>query len=224
MVICSEQVYESYHKPLSTSPWHFPGPYCNGDQKPSHGLATSCCSDNWWAPSAGSPHPVSDNTNHLVSVTKADCQWEKCLHLQAYHGSRWQPNCNLLNGSSLSQYCKQSTNLSLTILPKHQFSLREHISSLPYTTHRDKHTNLGVVFDWHCEYWEGPSRELLLCLLLQSKKKQSTVFKNAINSGTVEPSQFKYPATSNSVFEPYQGSIIGSKFLCSLQATSRLIR
>jgi hypothetical protein len=63
MVICSQQVYESYHKPLSTSPWHFPGPYCNGDQKPSHGLATSCCSDNWWAPSAGSPHPVSDNTD-----------------------------------------------------------------------------------------------------------------------------------------------------------------
>jgi hypothetical protein len=63
MVICSQQVYESYHKPLSTSPWHFPGPYCNGDQKPSHGLATSCCSDNWWAPSARSPHPVSDNTN-----------------------------------------------------------------------------------------------------------------------------------------------------------------
>jgi hypothetical protein len=33
-----------------TTPWYFPGPYCNGDQKPSHGLATSCCSNNWWAP------------------------------------------------------------------------------------------------------------------------------------------------------------------------------
>ncbi len=49
---------------------------------------------------------------------------------------------------------ESSLQICLTVLPKHQFSLREHISSLAYTTHRDKHTNLAVVFDWHCEYWD----------------------------------------------------------------------